>query len=114
MHSRRHFLALLFLTSYEGNALSAIFKPYTIGVGASCTIFGLMGALAIWYWLNYHRMGQNRYIFMVFFILIGVFSVMNVLSGSNIDLYGHLGGLITGLPLGILCLKSEQSDDREK
>ena len=73
-----------------------------------------MGALAIWYWLNYYRMGPNRHIFMVFFILIGVFSVMNVMAASNIDIYGHLGGLITGVPLGVLFLKTESSDDREK
>ena len=51
---------------------------------------------------------------MVFFILIGVFSVMNVMAASNIDIYGHLGGLITGVPLGVLFLKTESSDDREK
>ena len=100
--------------SYEGNVLSAIFKPYTIGVGASCTIFALMGVLAVWYWLNYYRMGQNRHIFLVFFILIGVFSVMNVMAGSNIDIYGHLGGLITGVPLGVLYLRTDSSDDTQK
>ena len=73
-----------------------------------------MGALAIWYWLNYYRMGPNRHIFLVFFILIGAFSVMNILSGANIDIYGHLGGFITGVPLGILYLRAEQSDDVQK
>ena len=100
--------------SYEGNVLSAIFKPYTIGVGASCTIFALMGALAVWYWLNYYRLGQNRHIFLAFFILIAVFSVMNLLAGANIDIFGHIGGFIAGVPLGVLFLKSELSDDERK
>ena len=111
VQSSQKYLLLLLLGSYHGNVWSAIFKPYTIGVGASCTIFSLLGVIAIWFWLNYHRLGPNRNIFMVFFILIGVFSLMNVLAGANIDIYGHLGGLIIGLPLGVLFLRTEQSDD---
>lgn len=50
-------MLLLLVGSYEGNVFSAIFKPYTIGVGASCTIFALIGCLCVWYWLNYHKLG---------------------------------------------------------
>ena len=114
VESRNKFLILLAAGSYEGNVLSAIFKPYSVGVGASCTIFALLGVLAIWYWLNYYRLGQNRFVFLVFFILIGVFSVMNILAASNIDVYGHLGGFIVGVPLGVLFLRSESSDDTTK
>lgn len=44
---------------------------------------------------------------MVFFILIAVFSFMNVLAGANIDIYGHLGGFVIGVPLGVLFIRTE-------
>ena len=114
MQSSMKFLILIIVGSYQGNVLSAIFKPYSIGVGASCTIFACIAVLGIWYWLNYYRLGQNRHIFLVFFILIGAFSLMNFLAANNIDMYGHLGGFLAGLPLGVLYLKSEGSDDERK
>jgi len=114
MISWERFVILLAVGSYEGNVLSAIFKPYTIGVGASCTIFALIGALCVWYWLNYHRMGQNRNIFLVFLLLIGIFSVMNIITATNIDVFGHLGGLLTGPPLAVLFLRSSNFEDAVK
>ena len=110
----RNFILILLLGSYEGNVLSAIIRPYTIGVGASCTIFALLGVLLIWFWVNYERFGENRKIFLVFLIVIGVFSIMNVFISKSIDAWGHLGGFITGLPLGILLLKSQGFDDELK
>mgnify|MGYP001626831126 CR=1 FL=1 len=103
--SWKKYTLLLVIGSYEGNALSAIIRPYTVGVGASCTIFALLGVLIIWFWVNYYRFGENRKIFLVFLVLIAVFSLMNFLSSSNIDLWGHLGGFLAGVPLGVLLLK---------
>ena len=108
------FLILILVGSYQGNVLSAIFKPYSIGVGASCTVFAFIAVLGIWYWLNQYRLGQNRYVYLVFLILIAAFSVMNFLAANNIDIYGHLGGFLAGLPLGVRYLKSEGSDDEQK
>lgn len=39
--------------------------------------------------------------------MIAIFSAMNILAGANIDIYGHLGGLVTGVPLGFLLLRGE-------
>ena len=107
----KQFLMIIVVGSYQGNVLSAIFKPYTIGVGASCTIFAFIGVLVVWFWLNYNRLGENKHIFLVLLILIGVFSLMNFLSASNIDMWGHLGGFLTGVPLAVLYLKTMDNDD---
>jgi len=112
--SAKNYALILLIGSYQGNVLSAILRPYTVGVGASGTIFALLGVLVIWFWLNYYRFGVNRHIFLVFLIVIGFFSLMNVLISQNIDAWGHLGGLIAGLPLGILMLKPQASDDEIK
>ena len=103
-----NYILILVIGSYEGNVLSAILKPYTIGVGASGTIFALLGVLVIWFWVNFHKFGENRNIFLVFLIVIGVLSLLNVFIAKNIDAWGHLGGFITGLPLGILLLKPSE------
>ena len=112
--SARDFLLILVIGSYEGNVLSSILKPYTIGVGASCTIFALFGVLLVWFWLNYERFGENRKIILGFLIAIGVLSVLNVLVAQNIDAWGHLGGFITGLPLGVLLIKPSGFDDEKR
>ena len=83
-------------------------------MGASCTIFALIGALCVWYWLNFYRMGQNRYVFLVFLLLIGIFSVMNIMAATNIDVFGHLGGLAVGPPIAVLFLRSSSFDDEVK
>mmetsp|Transcript_9297 Transcript_9297/g.12646 ORF Transcript_9297/g.12646 Transcript_9297/m.12646 type:complete len:241 (+) Transcript_9297:192-914(+) len=108
VESPKNYLWILLLGSYEGNVLSAILRPYTVGVGASGTIFALLGVLLIWFWVNYHRFGDNRQIFLVFIIVIGVFSILNVFLSRSIDAWGHLGGFITGVPLGVLMLKPSE------
>ena len=107
MQTTQKYLWLLALGSYHGNVWSAIFMPYSIGVGASCTIFALIGVMVVWFWLNYHRLGQNRFVFLVFLVLIALFSVMNVLAGANVDIWGHVGGFVIGAPLGVLFLRAE-------
>ena len=111
---RKEFLTLLGVGTLGANLASAVFKPYTIGVGASGTIFALMGVIAVWYWLNQERLGPNKYIFLAFFILIGIFTVMNVFSAASVDFYCHIGGFVTGAPLAILYLRPASSFDADR
>ena len=57
----RKYLILLLMGGVAGNLFSAWAKPYSIGVGASAAIFAVLGALCVWVWLNFQRLGAFRY-----------------------------------------------------
>ncbi|MBO9319405.1 MAG: rhomboid family intramembrane serine protease [Chloroflexus sp.] len=98
-HAR--FLALYLLSGLGGSIASYALSPAP-AVGASGAIFGLIGGLGIFYYLNRQALGefgrnQVRSIAAIAFInlLIG-FAAQGV-----IDNWGHLGGLLSGLIIGI-------------
>jgi rhomboid protease GluP len=98
-HAR--FLALYLLSGLGGSIASYALSPAP-AVGASGAIFGLIGGLGIFYYLNRQALGefgqnQVRNIAAIAFInlLIG-FAAQGV-----IDNWGHLGGLLSGLVVGL-------------
>lgn len=95
------FLALYLLSGLGGSIASYALSPAP-AVGASGAIFGLIGGLGIFYYLNRQALGefgrnQVRGIAAIAFInlLIG-FAAQGV-----IDNWGHLGGLVSGVLIGM-------------
>ncbi len=95
------FLTLYILSGLGGSIASYALSPAP-AVGASGAIFGLIGGLGIFYYLNRQALGefgrnQVRGIVAIAFInlLIG-FAAQGV-----IDNWGHLGGLVSGVLIGI-------------
>jgi len=87
---------LLFLTgAYAGNALSFLCTPNP-ALGASTAIFGLVAAQAIFVYHN-RPLFRNAWAALFQAVLIIVINLGLGLSGTNIDNWGHLGGLIGGL-----------------
>jgi rhomboid protease GluP len=86
------FLAIYFVSGLIGSAASFAFVD-SVSVGASGAIFGLMGANLYLYKLNplvYKRIYGSDLL-----ILIGVNLVLGFIR-PNIDMAGHIGGLIGG------------------
>lgn len=91
------FIVLYVLSAFTGNVFSFISSAeYTASAGASTAIFGLLGAEAVFLFLNRRLLGgqfrgaiQN-----VIFI-----AVINLILGlqPGIDNWGHAGGLLGGL-----------------
>jgi len=94
-------IACYLLAGLGGSVASAVFHPATVSVGASGSIFGLFGILLMLLALRDERIAQMRS-----FILVNVliFVGLNLLLGSissGIDNAAHLGGLATGIVLGL-------------
>ncbi|WP_298821460.1 rhomboid family intramembrane serine protease [Chloroflexus sp.] len=94
------FLTLYLLSGLGGSIASYTFSPAP-AVGASGAIFGVIGGLGIFYYLNRQALGdfgrnQVRGIVAIAFInlLIG-FAAQGI-----IDNWGHLGGLVSGVLIG--------------
>jgi rhomboid protease GluP len=101
---RARFAAIYFISGLAGSVASFTFSSMT-GVGASGAIFGLIGALAVYYGLHrrlFGRVGQIQ-----FWNIIAVI-VLNVAFGFSgilpVDNSAHLGGLAAGMAVGyVLC-----------
>ena len=89
---KKKFLAIYFISGLIGSGASYLFID-SVSVGASGAIFGLMGANLFLYKLNplvYKRIYGTDLL-----ILIGVNIVIGFVR-PNIDMAGHIGGLIGG------------------
>ncbi|CRG96192.1 rhomboid protease ROM1, putative [Plasmodium gallinaceum] len=96
-------IILYFLTGIYGNILSASVTYCTIKVGASTSGMGLVGVVTAELVLLWHVIRhRERVVFnIIFFSLISLFYYFTF-NGSNIDHVGHLGGLLSGICIGIL------------
>ncbi len=103
---RVRFVAIYAISLLAGSVASFIFLPYNaLGVGASGAIFGLIGALGVYFGLNrtlFGRLGRAQFwnILLVILLNLGIgFSGIFPIDNS-----AHLGGLIAGSVVGfVLC-----------
>lgn len=96
------FLVIYFLAGLTGSVASYAFSPAP-SVGASGSIFGMFGALAVFFYTTrglLGEFGQRQLQSMVGLMVINL--VLGFAPGSNIDNYGHIGGLLAGLITGWL------------
>ena len=67
-------------------------------VGASGAIFGLVGYILA-FSLQFPMLGGSTFD-LIFFVVISF--IFASIPGSRIDIYGHLGGVLTGFILGFV------------
>jgi membrane associated rhomboid family serine protease len=94
-------IACYLLVGLGGSVASAVVHPATVSVGASGSNFGLFGILLTLLALRDQRIGQMRSFILV---NVSIFVGLNLLLGSistGIDNAAHLGGLATGIVLGL-------------
>jgi rhomboid protease GluP len=89
------FLLLYFLGSFGGNVLSFLLSPAT-SVGASTSIFGLLGAEIVFFYQNRKLFGASARRALQSAITLAAINLLIGLS-PQIDNWGHLGGLVGGL-----------------
>jgi membrane associated rhomboid family serine protease len=103
---RARFAAIYAISALAGSVASFIFIPYfTSSVGASGAIFGLVGALAVYFGLNrtlFGKMGQAQFWNILLVILLNV--GLGFSGIFPIDNSAHIGGLVAGAVTGfVLC-----------
>lgn len=101
---KERFLAMYMISAIMGNVSSYYGTPEGASLGASGAVFGLAGALIVYF-------ARNKVIFKDKEIPQGLVLRLvatvgfNFMIGSllpNIDEYGHLGGLVTGMVISML------------
>jgi rhomboid protease GluP len=98
----KNFLLIYFVSGIAANLASITLRPNVDTAGASGAIFGVLGALLMVYWRNKRTLpfaivrseGIAIFVFASFALLGGFFY-------KGVDNVAHLGGLITGLCIGL-------------
>ncbi len=101
LYGRRNYFFLYLLCGIGGSALSIIWHPNQLGVGASGAIFGIAGALLPA--LKFQKNPRVASALRGSYRSVGLFVIYNLLFGAAvpfIDNAAHLGGLITGAMTG--------------
>jgi rhomboid protease GluP len=99
------YLLIYFAAGIVGGIATLILDPLSASAGASGAIFGIFGALGMFYFLNrqtlgvYSRGAISNWVFWLVLNLVWGFS-------GGIAIWDHIGGLIAGLILGWLLLPS--------
>lgn len=92
------FLLLYLISAFAGNVLSFVLTPAP-SLGASTAIFGLFSAEGIFILQNRKLFGpaQTRQAMMNLGIVLMINMAYGFAPGSNIDIMGHIGGLLGGI-----------------
>ena len=104
------YLAIYLLSGVAGNIASFAFgSQNAISAGASTSLFGLFGAFVI---LGRHFRNNPAISFMVqrYATFIGIKLIFNLFS-SQVDIMGHIGGLIGGFLTATALAVPDRSDE---
>jgi len=103
-------IAIYFCSAVTASLLSMTMGS-GISVGASGAIFGLMGALIVYFRKNSHEFNLRDGNIGIFIAIIAVIQIaLGFTAHSHIDNYAHIGGFLGGVLLALL-LKSHLSID---
>ncbi|MCL1936320.1 MAG: rhomboid family intramembrane serine protease [Defluviitaleaceae bacterium] len=97
------FIIIYILTGLASSGLSLFFRnPQVISLGASGSVFGIMGALlVILYFERKKTLAGSNWNSILFLIFINLAWGFSQFSG-NIDNAGHIGGLVAGIILAFV------------
>ncbi len=102
-----NFLLIYFLTGIGGVLMSLAFTT-SPSVGASTSLFGLIGALLVWSVAEKQKQLMNN------ILLILILNLFIGFTLPQIDNWGHLGGLLSGIIIaGILILLGQNKKTRD-
>lgn len=101
-------IILYLITAIGGNIFSALIQPGSIKAGASTCLYGMLG-VAFGYllinWRGLNRIGPIMKCQLICIcMMIIVFTLLFTSVGpNNIDVFGHLGGFLSGLFASCIC-----------
>ena len=102
------------LSGAGGNIISGLWelmmKRYSISVGASGAVFGLIGALLVLVLFHRGRLEQIKWQGVILMIILSVYNGFVV---DNINNAAHIGGLIIGIIITAILLLMPTKAGRE-
>lgn len=112
LSNRAHLAIVFLLSAIGGGIMSLIFVPGATSVGASGGIVGFLGYLTIYGF--YRRKIMSNALLKNMLFNIGFIAFVGVFVIPNVDNFGHLGGLLTGMIYGVFQIPRDlYKDPRE-
>jgi rhomboid protease GluP len=100
IYGTSRFLLLYWIAGLSGSVASYLFSPNP-AVGASGAIFGLIGALGVFFYLSREALGSYGRAQVQNMVAIGAINLLiGFAAGGTIDNFGHIGGMIGGALAG--------------
>ena len=107
---RIKFLIIYLISGVGGSATSFVFiDPRSIGVGASGAVFGVLGSIAVYYYLNQHIYGKYGRGMMGGIAMIVLLNLGFGFTVQGVDNWAHIGGLLSGI-LAAFALQKHRSE----
>ena len=100
----------------SGNLLSASISTTDFGVGASTSLFAVLAAVCLKFYLQYDAASRVQSQYAILFLIMMGFALMNglVSTSAGVDAYGHIGGFIAGLLLALGFMANPDQDPHLK
>ena len=112
LSNRAHLAIVFLLAALGGGILSLIFIPDIPSVGASGGIVGFLGYLTV-YGFKRRKLLPDGFLKNMLFN-VGFMAFVGIFVMSNIDNFGHLGGLLVGVIYGLIQIPGDlYKDPRE-
>jgi membrane associated rhomboid family serine protease len=102
LYGRSRFLLIYLVTAAGGSLGSFAFGDAQFGVGASGAIFGLFGLLIAVQFIHRPILDRGSRAFMGQLVGLVILNLILGLAIGGIDNWAHIGGLVTGIWLGVL------------
>lgn len=99
------FIAIYILAGLSGSVASYAFNisvtPYSIAVGASGAVFGILGALVAFFMFNRNLLGEAERNIIIAILILAAVNLAIGFAVPGIDNFAHIGGLVGGFLLGL-------------
>lgn len=99
-YGRKKYIIIYILSALGGSIFSYTLNEYSISVGASGAVFGLLGAMLVYAYKNRGKIGKG---YMNNIVQVIIVNIVIGVTMSNIDNFGHLGGLVFGIIASYIC-----------
>jgi rhomboid protease GluP len=109
LSNRAHLAIVFLLSAIGGGVFSLIFLPEIPSVGASGGIIGFLGYLTV-YGFKRRKLLPDGFLKNMLFN-VGFIAFVGIFVMSNVDNFGHLGGLIVGALYGFIQIPSDLYQD---
>ncbi|WP_446898521.1 rhomboid family intramembrane serine protease [Clostridium sp. LBM24168] len=93
VYGKLRYIFIYFFSGIAASFLSYVFSPH-VSIGASGAIFGLLGA-TLMFALEMKKKISKEYIYNILSVI--ALNLIFGFSASNIDNFGHIGGLLGGI-----------------
>eukprot|EP00744_Colponema_vietnamica_P001886 GILI01003061.1.p1 GENE.GILI01003061.1~~GILI01003061.1.p1 ORF type:complete len:313 (+),score=91.86 GILI01003061.1:98-940(+) len=111
----RKLILLYFVSGIGASFLSCMAAPCVIGVGASGSLFGLLGSQIAYLYLNWANIpppARTSMAFMLFFVIL--LNFLFGFSSTTIDNWAHLGGLVIGVLIALAMLPTPFDSSKQR